>query len=114
MVRLLRRNDTTIYQTVHKQSGFHDLERISHIEERVTDGNLEILAYVRVDAHDIHILDTLIFPHLIVETHGLNPTPVQGIAGTYWTLVYYRMRKQFGFLVKYTFPLYLDCSCYLL
>jgi len=41
----------------------------------VTEGKLEILAYVRVETHDIHILGSLFFSHFIVETHGLCPTP---------------------------------------
>jgi len=83
----------------------------------VADGTLEILAYVRVETHDIHILDSLIFSHFIVETHGLRPTPVQGITGTQWTLSYKGMREQSGFLLKFTFQLHFDLiarSCYLL
>jgi hypothetical protein len=36
-------------------------------------GELEILADVRVDAHYIHVLDSLTIPRLIVQTHGLGP-----------------------------------------
>ena len=71
----------------------------------VSDGKLEILAYVWVEAHDIHILKSLIVPHFIVETHGLRPATVQGITGTHWTLSYYGMCEYFGFLVKFTFSL---------
>ena len=74
----------------------------------VSDGKLEILAYVRVETQDIHMLDSLSFPHFIVETHSLRPVPVQGIAGTQWTLSYNRTREQFGFLFKFTFPLNID------
>jgi len=83
----------------------------------VTYGKLEILVYVRVETHDIHILDGLIFSHFIVETHGLRPTPVEGITGTQWTLFYKGMREQFGFVLKFTFPLHIYLiarSCYLL
>jgi len=31
----------------------------------VSDGKLEILAYVWVETHDIHILDSLVFTHFI-------------------------------------------------
>jgi len=107
MVKLLWRNDSTLYQTVHTQAGFHVLALISHMDDWVAHGKLDILAYVRVKAHDIHILNSLDFLHFVVETHGLRPAPVQGIAGTQWTLSYYRMRVQFGFLsiVKFAFPL---------
>ena len=83
----------------------------------MADWKLEILANVRVETHDIHILDSFIFSNFIVETHGLRPTPVQGITGTQWTLSHKRMREQFGFLLKFTFPLHFDLiarSSYLL
>jgi len=81
----------------------------------VADGKLEILAYVRVETHDIHILEGLIFTQFILETHGLRPAPVQVITGTQWTLAYKRMREQFH--LKFTFPLHFDLiahSCNLL
>jgi len=117
MVQFLWRNDSTHYQPIHTQASFHVLARITHIDAWVADGKLEILAYVMLGTHDIHILDGLIFSHFIVETHGLRPTPVQGITGTQWTLSHNRMREQFGFLLKFTFPLHFDLidrSCYLL
>jgi len=83
----------------------------------VTDGKLEILAYVWVETHDIHILDSLIFTHFIVETHGLRHAPILGITGTHWTLAHNRMREYFVFLLEFTFPLNFDLiarSCYLL
>ena len=87
------------------------------MDDRVTHGKLEKHANVRVETHDIHILDNLIFPHLIVETHGLRPTPLQSITGTQGTPSYKGMREQFGFLLIFTFPLHFDLiarSCYLL
>jgi len=77
MVQLLRRNDSTLYQTVHTQAGFHVLAHISHMDDWVTHGKLEIFAYVRVQTHDTHVLDSLIFLHFIVETNGLRPAPIQ-------------------------------------
>jgi len=87
------------------------------MDARVADGKLEIIAYVRVETHDIHILDGLIFSHFIVEKHGLRPTPLHGFTGTQWTLSYKGMREMFGFLFKFAFPLQIDLiarSCYLL
>jgi len=74
----------------------------------VANGKLEILAYVRAETHDIHTLDGLIFTHFIVETQGLRPTTVQGMTGTQWTLSHKGMLEQFGFLLKFTFPLHFD------
>jgi len=82
MVQFVWRDDSTLYQPLHTQACFHVLARIPHMDAWVADGKLEILAYVRVETHDIHILDSLISPHFIVETHGLRPAPVQGITGT--------------------------------
>jgi len=45
MVQILWRNESTLYQTVHAQTGFHALARISHMDDSVTDGNLDILPY---------------------------------------------------------------------
>jgi len=119
MVQFLRRNNNTLYQPIHTEGGFLVLAHISHMNESVTDGKLEILVYVWVEAHVIHILDSLIFPHFIVETHGLRPNHVEGIASTQWTVSYNKMREQFGFrsIVKFTLPLNFDliaCSCNLL
>jgi hypothetical protein len=38
-----------------------------------------VLATIRIKAHIIHITDGFTIPYLIVETHGLGSTPVQGI-----------------------------------
>ena len=108
MEQLLWRHDITLYQPVHTEASFHVLAYISHMNDGVTDGKLEILAYVRIEALDIHLLDSLVFLHFTVETHGFRPTPVQGIAGTQRTLSYYRMRDQVGFLLKFTIPLHFD------
>ena len=82
MVQFLWLDDSTLYQPLHTQECFHVLVRIPHMDAWVADGKLEILAYVRVETHDIHLLDSLSFPHFIVETHGLRPALVQGITGT--------------------------------
>jgi len=117
MVQFLCRNDSTLYQPIHTQAGFLILAHFSHLDGGVTDGKLEILPYVWVETHDIHILASLIFMHFIVEPHGLRPASVQSITGTQWSLSHNRMREQVGFLLKFTFPLHFDMiarSCYLL
>jgi hypothetical protein len=40
--------------------------RVSHIDDWMANGELEILPYLGVEAYYIHILDTLAFPRLIV------------------------------------------------
>jgi len=76
------------------QACFHVLSRIPHTDAWVSYGKFEILAYVWVGIHDIHLLDCLIFTHFIVETHGLCPTTVQGITGKQGILSYKRMREK--------------------
>ena len=84
---------------------------------------LEIFTDVRVQAHDVDILDSLILACFIMETHGLGSTPVQGISSIQRALFYYRMCEQLGFLfhysrgVNFALPSYSDlisCLCYLL
>ena len=86
------------------------LKIIDYLSDRVTHGELEILAYVRVEFHDIDILNGLILPCLIVETHCLGSTPVQGITFTQRTLLYYGLSEQFGppCIVKLTMSLDLE------
>jgi len=117
MVQFLWRKDSTLYQAIHTQAGFRVLALVFHVFGGVSDGKLEILAYVWVDTHDIHILGSLVFTHFIVETHSLRPAPVQSITGPQRSLYHYRMREQVGFLLKFTFQLNPDLiarSCYLL
>ena len=78
MVQFLWRNDSTLYQPFHTQAGFRVLAIVSHMDGGVSDGNLEILAYVWVETHDIHILDSLFFTHFVVQTHRLSPAPHTG------------------------------------
>jgi len=61
MVQFLWRNDSTLYEPVHTQAGFLLLTLFSRMDDRVTHGKLEILAYVWVETHDFHIFDCLIF-----------------------------------------------------
>jgi len=70
------------YQPLHSQGCYHVLARVPHMDARVPYRKLEILTYVRVETHDIHILDSLVLLHFIVEPHGLRPSPIQGITGT--------------------------------
>jgi len=42
------------------------LARVSHMDDWMAHGELEILAYIRVKDHYIHVLDSLAFPRLMV------------------------------------------------
>jgi hypothetical protein len=69
----------------------------------VTYWKLEKLANVWVQAHDVNVSVSLIVAYLVMETHGFSSTTIKSISGIYWTLLRYRMRKQFGFLLHYLF-----------
>jgi len=79
-----------------RRHAFYILTRIAYVNIRMIHRKLEILAYVRVEAHDVDILNGLILPCLVVDTHGLGSTPVQGIMGTQRTLLHNGMSEQFG------------------
>jgi hypothetical protein len=52
------------------------------MNDRMTYGELEVVADIRVQTHNVTILDRLIFlPYLIVEAHGFGSSPVQSISG---------------------------------
>jgi len=85
MVQFMWRNDSRHYQPNHTQASFHVLARIPHMDAWVADGKLAILAYVWLESRDIHILDSLIFSHFIVETLSLCAAPVQSITSTQGT-----------------------------
>ena len=85
-VQFLWQNDITLFQPIHTQAVFLILAHFSHMDGGVPDGKIELLAYVWVESHDIHILDSLIFTHFIVEPNGLRPASVQRITGTQWSL----------------------------
>jgi len=80
----------------------------------MTYGELKVLACVRVETHDIDILNGSILQRFTVQTLGHRSTTVKGITVTQRTLLYYRMREQFWFLfhntrlVKLTIQLDLD------
>jgi len=73
MIRPLERNGRTFYQAVHTQAIFLVIARVSHMDDGMADGELEVLVDVQVEDNYIHILDSLNFPRLIVWTHSLGP-----------------------------------------
>ena len=106
-IKLLCWNDRTFDQAIHTQAQFCIFTSIPYINDGMTNGELEVLAYVWVEAYDIDILNGLILPCLIVETHSLGSSPVQDITVTQRVLLLYRMRGT-SCIVKLTFPLDFD------
>jgi len=76
MVQLLRRHDRTFNQTFHLQASILILKSVAYVNDRMADSELEIFADVRVQTHDINILNCLILADFIVKTHGFGSTPV--------------------------------------
>jgi len=76
MVQLFGRHDRTFNQTFHLQASILILTRVPYMNDRMADWELEIFADVRVQTHDIDILDCLIRAGFIVKTHGFGSTPV--------------------------------------
>ena len=66
MVQTLWWNERTFYKAILTQAGFLVFARVSHMDDWKAHGELQILAYVRVEAHYVQILDSLAFPCLIV------------------------------------------------
>jgi hypothetical protein len=74
-MRPLWRNDCTFYKALLAQTGFLVFASVSHMDIRMAHVELEVHAYVRINAHD-YILNRLALPGLIVLTHCLGSTPV--------------------------------------
>jgi len=66
VIQLLWRNDRTFGQAFHTQARLYIFTLIAYVNDRMAVGELEILAYVRVKAHDVDILNGLILAFLIV------------------------------------------------
>ena len=64
MIQPLWRHDRTFNQAAHLQASFLILIRIPHVNDWMPDWELEIFTEVRVQAHEVNILDFLILAHL--------------------------------------------------
>jgi hypothetical protein len=49
------------------------LARVPHMNNGMTYWKFVVLAYVRIEAHYIYILNSFPIPYLVVVTHGLCP-----------------------------------------
>ena len=59
-------NDRTFYQSILMQAGFLVLARVSHMDDWMAHGELEILSHVPVGTHYVYKLNSLVFLRLIV------------------------------------------------
>ena len=66
MIQPLWRNDRTFYKAFLAQAGFIFFASVSHMDDRIAHGELEVLAYVRIGSHAFYILNSLAFPGCIV------------------------------------------------
>ena len=71
---------------------------VTNVNDRIANGELEVLAEVRIAANNIAIFYRLIFAYLIMETHGFSSTPIQSISSFQGTVPDDWMSQEFGFL----------------
>ena len=108
------RYSRSFYQTIHLQASFLNLTYTPYLYDLLTNWEREIFTNVRVQVHEVNILNGLIFACFIVKTNGFCSTHVYSNAVMQRTLFYYGMREQFScmvhnsFIVKFTFILNLD------
>ena len=79
-----------------RKQAYESFERFSNMDDGMTDGELEVLLYVREEAHYIHVLDSLNFQCLIVQKHFLSPDTVQSVLVLQGTLTYCWVGEHFG------------------
>ena len=75
MIQLLWRHDRTFNHT-YLRASFLTLTRVPYVNDRMAGWEFEIFADVRVQTHDINILNLLILAGFIVKTHCFGSTPV--------------------------------------
>ena len=61
MIKSYGWNDLTFDQAIHMEACFLFLKHNTYVNDRMTYGELEVLVYVRVEAHDVNILNSF-FP----------------------------------------------------
>jgi hypothetical protein len=57
----------------------------------VTEWELEIFTHIRIEAHNVIILNRLLLADLIMENHGLGSTPVERVASVKQAALKYGM-----------------------
>ena len=66
MIQPLWRNDKKFHKAFLAKIGFPVFASLSHMDDRMVHGELVVFAYLRIEAHDVYILNSLAFPGLIV------------------------------------------------
>jgi len=66
MMQPLWRNDRIFYKDLLAQTGILVFAIVFHMDDRMAHGDLEVLAYIRIKAFDVYILNSLAFQSLIV------------------------------------------------
>jgi len=66
MIQIYRRHDRTFNQTFHLQACFLILTRVPYVNDRMPDWELVVFADVRIQTHNIGILDGLVLARFIV------------------------------------------------
>ena len=74
VIQFFWRNYRSFDEAIHTQACLYIFTLIAYLTDRMADGKLEIFAYVRVEAHDVDILNGLILSWFVVETHSLCST----------------------------------------
>jgi len=62
MIEPLWRKDRKFYEALLAQRGFPVFASVSHIDDWMAHGELIVLAYVRLEARDVYILNSLALP----------------------------------------------------
>ena len=77
------------------------------MDDWVAHGELDILAYIRVEAYYIYILDSLAFQCVIVLAHDLGTAPLQSVPSIQGALTHCWVPEQleclYTIIVKFTF-----------
>jgi len=77
VIQFLWRNYRSFDEAIHTQTRLYIFTLIAYFNDRMADGKLEILAYVRVEAHDVNILNGLNLSWFVVEIRIASVRPPQ-------------------------------------
>ena len=77
MIQVLWRKERTLYRTFHLKTGLHVFTRVANVDDWMSYWKLIILADVRIQAHNVKILNCFFLLYLMMETHVLGSIPIQ-------------------------------------
>ena len=82
---------------------------VPYVNDRVTYGELEIFADVRVETHIAVLYSLLTLSDLVVKTPGLGSTPIQSVTSVQRRVSDYGIRSEIAVgSFELAFPLYFD------